>query len=223
MSEKLEHVSQSQEKPVFDFSQTRIMFTDADPSLRLNQLSLQLEGVKIELDDTTWVSRTIRGEEGQKVVIGAQKLPLEIQEKFAWGVDTKENEIVMKAAHELSHVFQKTKRLEEQLMVFLSGSNTIKEEAIPYIELYATLAETGSITGLADMSIYHDQTQAERERVTTGIALDVRILEDITELIAAYSIGDEYFNFRLEKINTTDDSKKVIARCVVTIFHNYIK
>ena len=211
------------ERRGFNFGQVRMMFAHADPELRLNQLSSQVVGdIKVDLDKTTWVSKTSRRDGEQKVTIGGQKLPDEIAKIFAWGVDTKEDEIVLKTAHEISHVFQNKKGLEQQLLLFLSGSNEINENAQEYIELYSALSGLGPVTGLPTMEIYHQQTESEKARVTQGLALDTRILEDITELIAAYSLGDEYFNFRLAGSDVSDEDKSTVARCVVAVYHKHI-
>lgn len=201
----------------------RIQFANNDPALRLNQMAAILSDIKIEFNQDTWASSFSRdGASKSKLTIGGAALPPEIKSAFSWGVESKEDEILLKAAHELSHAFQRLSGLEESLVRFLSGSNDIDKAHEPYLQLYAFLAEHGKVSGLSDLGIYHEQTEAERERVKKGIALDMTLLEDVTELIAAYSISDDYFNYRLNNSHLSEEEKRDLAVFVIQTFHNNI-
>lgn len=225
--EKEQQVRQPPE--VEDFNQAklgsvRMQFANNDPGLRLNQLAASLVGTTVEFNPETWVSVTSRQNASTgKIIVGGAALPPEIKVAFGWGVESKEDEILLKAAHELSHEFQRSSGLENSLVSFLSGSNDINVTHQSYLELYAFLGQHGRVSGLSNLEIYHHQSEAERGRVTTGLAVDMNIIEDITELIAAYSLGDEYFNYRLNKSHLAGDRKLRLAELVVQTFHNCIK
>jgi hypothetical protein len=120
-------------------------------------------------------------------------------------------QLLIKISHELAHTFQEEKGFENALVNFLNGTNDINEH-LPYIELYALLSGIGPINGLATEAVYATQS------ANTGL-LKVEILEDITELIAAYIVSDEYFSYRLENSvsSLTGEQKEEIVIKVIEI------
>lgn len=201
----------------------RMQFANNDQALRLNQMASTLSGISVEYNPEVWVSSFSRTEGGNgKIVIGGAALPAEIKRAFNWGVESKEDEVLLKAAHELSHAFQRLNGMEKSLTAFLAGSNDIDPTHVPYLELYEFLGANGKISGLSNLELYHQQSAAEKARITAGVSLDIDLLEDATELLAAYSIGDEYFNYRLDKSHLTEDKKAQLADLVVKVFHNHL-
>lgn len=209
--------------PSFDFGQIRMMFAHNDSNLRLNKIAEHLDGISVNLNDKTWVSSFKRSQDGLVITVGTEHLPEDVNALFEWGAKNKEEMLILKIAHELSHGLQKLKGLEEELIKFGNGSNNTSEKALEYLQLYEMLGSVPRLTGLSKMGIYHDQTITERERVGgTSFAVDMQILEDVTELIAAYSLGDSYFNFRLDRSNLSQYEKEEIARYVIAIFQKNI-
>lgn len=214
-------VENQQEALRFSFAEITEAFGNKDMSLRLNKITETLLPVEIVMDKNTRVSGRRRG---GSITIGIAKNPKDIETAFRWGTFIKEEERVVKISHEISHRLQEVKGLEESLVNFLSGRNDIPESSHTYIELYTLLSGLGLVTGLAHLNTYHEQNELERQRVTVGASLDIRTLEDITEFLAAYSLGDEYFNFRLgsTKRVLNQEEQENISRLVVAVFHQYI-
>jgi hypothetical protein len=78
------------------------------------------------------------------------------------------------------------------------------------------------VTGLSSLSLYHNQTTKHEQNVvewghSSDSALDQQILEDITELMGAYALGEEYFNFRLNNMNIDEGQKSTVRDLVASI------
>lgn len=144
--------------------------------------------VSVESDASTWVSSTRREGEKIRLRIGEQKIPGPIAKQFRWGARTVEEQYAVKVAHEYAHVLQE--KFDSHLLRWLDGADDIPEDAIPYIQLYATLSSIGGLHGLSQMDVYHQQSR------TTG-NLSVPVYEDMAETIASYLLGNEYFLYRL--------------------------
>ena len=188
-------------------------FLDGDPSLRLNRLAGMLNNAQIVQNESTWISSTKRKEDGSNTVsIGTQALPEDVSDRWGYGTRDPKEQSVIKLAHELAHVYQRESGLEGALVSFLNGNTDIANEHIPFIELYAMLTGLGPINGLTTEAIYAEQSKG------TGL-LKMEILEDITELMGAYMISDEYFSYRLENSisNLTHEEKEQIATKILQI------
>ncbi len=188
-------------------------FLEGDPSFRLNRLAGMLNKTEIVQNESTWVSSTKREEDGSNTIsVGTQALPEGVSDRWGYGTSEPSEQLVIKLAHELAHGYQRESGLEEALVSFLNGSTDIANEHIPFIELYAMLTGLGRINGLTTEEIYAEQSKG------TGL-LKMEILEDITELMAAYMISDEYFTFRLENSvsNLTHEEKEQIATKILQI------
>jgi hypothetical protein len=172
-------------------------FGTGNPSMRLNKLIALLGISEIEnVDEATWESKTNGpkrvGETGEaKVTIGGRSIPESVAERWGWSGDSNE-QMVLKIAHEFAHKFQHDKGYEQALVRALSNGaiDDSDQDFIPYISLYLALEGSGPVTGLGGDSFYREQSR------DTG-NLKVEVLEDMTELIAAYLISDEYLFHKL--------------------------
>jgi hypothetical protein len=164
-------------------------FLNNDPNLRLIKLASKLSGAKLSVDEGTWVSKNSRTT--NEITIGTQELPEAVKDRWQWGTKDVDEEMIVKTGHELAHQWLHERGFEGALTRWLDGDSNIRAEHAPLIRLYALLTQTGRTTGLSTEQIYSEQSR------NTG-KLDVAVLEDATQLIAAYLIGDEYFNFMLD-------------------------
>ena len=173
--------------------------------------TLTREHVTVESDPSTWISST-RTENGiVRVRIGEQLLPENIARQFRWGAETVEHQYVVKVAHEYAHVVQEL--FDEHLLQWLDGANDIPQDAVPYVQLYASLAGIGGLHGLSQMDVYHDQNRS------TG-NLDVRVYEDMAETIGSYLLGNEYFLYRIQNSHghlSQEQAKELIEHVVAVI------
>ncbi len=185
---------------------------ESQNSLRVGKVLSMINGVLVA-NETSTESSAKRLENGSsQISLGAMPFRRENVDNFGWGVDSAKEQLLIKLAHESAHVFQNQAGYEQALVNFLNGTNDIDEKFHPYIELYAFLNTKGVCNGLADMDVYHRQSR------DTGL-LSMNTLEDITEFIGAYLIGDDYFNFRLDgsKIILSDKDKEKIAMLIKKI------
>lgn len=188
-------------------------FLSNDPSLRLNRVAQILNSTQVAHTESTWTSSTRREQDGVNIVsIGIQTLPEEVTARWGVGTSNQNEQVLIKLSHELAHAFQVEKGFEGALVRFLDGDNNIPDNFVPYIELYAILSDLGPINGLTTESVYAQQSRG------TG-NLKMEILEDITELIAAYIISDGYFAQRLESsvTNLSQEQKEQIATKVIGV------
>lgn len=189
------------------------LFAENNPALRLNRLAESLHRTEVSFNDSSSVSVTHRRHDGSSTVtIGTQPYSDELVRRWNMGTATPEEQKFVKVAHELGHAFQFEKGYEKSLVDFLNGDNNISDDMIPYIELYGILSQLGPVNALSVEPIYKAQSK------NTG-SLKMEILEDITELISAYIISDEYFLDRLEKslTNLSDEKKDLISQKVIQI------
>lgn len=223
--------------PRFNFNKVFESFQNPSDGIIFHKLLSLFPNVPIKNDDNVWhgVTKTLIDPQTLKetvteVVIGTQKLPREIEKAFGWGVEDKDHEYVVKAAHEISHVYQKLVGFEVDLIRSKKDGANFKptrelgEASYAYIYLYDMLSEvkktTGkAVSGLASLSLYHEQTERKVKNVvewghTPESALDQATLEDITELMGAYSLGEDYFDFRLNNMNI-DESKKSTVKDMI--------
>ena len=187
-------------------------FIEGDPGLRLNRVASLLNSSTISHDPNTWVSSTRRSDGENSISIGTAALPLEVAERWGIGTSDQNEQMMVKLSHELAHAFQEEKGFEGALVSFLNGNNDINERHLPYIELYSLLSGIGPINGLTTEAVYAAQS------TNTGL-LKVEILEDITELIAAYIVSDEYFSYRLDNSVSSieQEQKEQIAIKVIEV------
>lgn len=187
MNERLTGKSESKSETFKGFSEILQQFVSGQ--LPLNQIQAAVgDRVSVQSDATTWISATRREADKIHIRIGEQKIPEAIARQFRWGADTVEQQYVVKVAHEYAHVLQDM--FDSHLVRWLDGASDIPEEAIPYIQLYATLSSIGGLHGLSQMGVYHEQSK------TTG-NLSVPVYEDIAETIGSYLLGNEYFLHRI--------------------------
>ena len=173
-------------------------FGTRNSGMRLNKLMTKLGISEIkDIDGSTWESKTngpqrAGGEGEAEVTIGGKPLPTDVAERWDWS--TEENEqLILKIAHEIAHKFQHDRGYEAALVRSLSNeaiADTDKDFT-PYIMLYLTLENSGSITGLGADPFYKAQSES------TG-KLKVEVLEDMNELIAAYLIGNGYLLYKVQ-------------------------
>lgn len=188
-------------------------FLENDPTLRLNRVALMLNSTQVSLNESSWVSSNRREEGGENVIsIGTKELPEEVATRWGVGTGDKTEQLLVKLSHELAHSFQLERGFEGTLVRFLNGDNNISKDHLPYVELYAILSGIGPINGLTTEPIYAEQS------VQTG-NLKMETLEDITELISAYMISDEYFTSRLENSisSLSGEQKEQIAIKVIEV------
>jgi hypothetical protein len=181
-------------------------------SLRVGRIISRVNGALI-INEAIPESSAKRLEDGtSQISLGAMPFRRENVDSFGWGVDSAKEQLLVKLAHESAHVFQNQAGYEQALVNFLNGSNDIDEKFHPYIELYSFLNTKGVCNGLADMNVYHRQSR------DTGL-LSMNTLEDVTEFIGAYLVGDDYFRFRLDgsKVSLSEEDKKKIAMLVIQI------
>ncbi|HEY4483763.1 MAG TPA: hypothetical protein VI752_01120 [Candidatus Paceibacterota bacterium] len=182
-------------------------FIENDPTLRLNRIAQVLQSTDVSYDENSWMSVTRREHDGtNKVTIGMQPLPQSSLDRWAIGTSDPSEQTMIKLSHELAHAFQREKGYESALVKFLNGYNDIPDHTVPYIELYAMLSGIGPINGLVKEPIYEEQSRNSGN-------LKMETLEDITELMSAYIISDEYFLYRLNNsvTNLDQDKKEMIA------------
>jgi Zn-dependent M16 (insulinase) family peptidase len=177
---------------------------------------LTREQVRVESDPTTWVSST-RSENGiTRVRIGEQLLPENIARQFRWGAETVEHQYVVKVAHEYAHVVQEM--FDQHLLRWLDGADNVPEDAIPYVQLYAALANVGGLHGLSQMDVYHEQSRS------TG-NLNVSVYEDMAETIGSYLLSSEYFLYRIQNARgqITQEQAEELVDHVVAVVANWKK
>jgi hypothetical protein len=187
-------------------------FVDNDPTFRLNRLAQSLNFTEYSLDDSTPNSVVRRRDGKNKITIGTQAHTSSIVERYGMGTTDKNEQILIKLSHELAHAYQNEKGYEKALLDYLNRTGDIPEFAVPYIELYMLLGGIGPVNGLAQESIY-----AAQSRVSGDLKMEA--LEDMTELISAYLISDEYFLYRLDRsvTNLTNEVREFIAQKVIEI------
>jgi len=187
-------------------------FVQKDQTMRLYR-ALSVLNADIDFDESTSVS-VCRRRPGQKdkITIGTKLVPKEVSVKWNMGTHDEMEQVIIKLSHELAHVFQKQMGYEQALVDFLNGSNDIPEYTKKYIQLYGTILETGAINPLTLEQIYREQNKG------AGL-MRHEILEDITELISAYFVSDEYFLYRLDKSvsGLTHEQKSEVAKIIVEL------
>ena len=215
-------------RPVFDFSDIQRRYVQADPSMRLLQTLVTLTDTTFTNDDTTWVSSTKPSD--QKIIIGTKKLPENIARIYNWGVNTQEAENIIKVAHESSHALQAKKHLTDDWVRHKNGEKVLGGEvSYAFIYLYDMLSvnkktKGAYATGLPSLPFYHNETEKIQANLENNgqdpeTAIEVPVLEDITELIAAYLISDEYFAFRLEASGLDEAYKETATKLIIQIVH----
>jgi len=172
--------------------------------------------VTLESDPSTWVSSASSTEKGTHISIGEQKVPEAIARQFRWGAETAEQEYVVKVAHEYAHIVQAA--FDQYLLRWLDGANDIPMDAVAYVQLYVVLAAVGSLHGLSQMNVYHEQGR------TTG-NLNVSVYEDMAETIGSYLLGNEYFLYRIQNAQRqiTQEQAREIVDNVVAVFSTWEK
>ena len=213
MSERSEPVPVEE----FDFHEILQQINSANPNSRLNQaLAKWGGGVRYHTGDGTWESRTRKSDARDRVVevhIGAEPMPSDTARLYNWGTNTIDSEIIVRQAHEIAHVLQVHKGLERALEDHLNGVGNTTSEQTAYVSLYDALNAYGqSVTGLSTEKIYTKQSIEAN--------MSVVALEDMTELLGAYLLGDEYFYWRLNRIrgDFSDMEKLGILSLVSSIY-----
>jgi len=187
-------------------------FIENDPTLRLNRLAQSLNFTKYSLDDNT-PNSVVRRREGKNIItIGTQTHSSGVVERYGMGTTDKNEQILIKLSHELAHAYQNEKGYEKALLDYLNRIGDVPTFAIPYIELYLLLNGVGPVNDLSQEAIYAAQSKLSGD-------LKMEALEDMTELISAYIISDEYFLYRLNGsvTNLTNEVRKFIAQKVIEV------
>lgn len=199
----------------FDFTKALLQFAQKDASLRFNRVNsdavLGETPVALHLHEKTWESGTKKNKNRVAVEmhIGLDRLPTEENGKFVWGTSSANDELLVKSAHELAHVYQNRRGLERALEDHLNCiPREMTSEQKAYVELYSILNALGSATGLSTLDIYAQQSMEAN--------MNVSALEDMTELLGAYLISGEYFSWRLDHLRTQlSDMEKLGAASLI--------
>jgi|CXWL01.1.fsa_nt_gi hypothetical protein len=185
--------------------------------LDINKIQeLTRDRVQVESNPNTWISSTHSEGSMTHVSIGEKMLPEDIARQFRWGAETVEHQYVVKVAHEYAHVVQEM--FDQHLLRWLDGADNTPEDAIPYIQLYASLAGIGGLHGLSQMDVYHEQNRS------TG-NLNVNVYEDMAETIGSYLLSSEYFLYRIQNARgqITQEQAKELVDHVVAVVANWKK
>lgn len=166
-------------------------FAENDPTFRLNRLAASLNFTEYFVDNNTPISLLSSRGGTNKITIGTQPYPASVVERYGMGTTNKDEQILIKLSHELAHAYQREKGYEQALLDYLNRANDIPSFTVPYVELYLLLNGVGPVNGLSREAIYAAQSRVSGQ-------LKMETLEDMTELISAYIISDEYFMYRLE-------------------------
>lgn len=235
------YLVRQEQVPTFNFDAIYGKFKNPQGGLLFTKMLSLFPHVPIRNDDNTWhgvtrltVNTKTREEIVTEVVIGTQKVPEEIARVFGWGVESADHEHAVKASHEIAHVYQKAIGFEHELIRYKTDGASFKPRnknlsnaVYSYIYLYDMLSAIKSgtgkpVTGLASLSLYHSQTaKNEQNAVEWGhskeSALDQQVMEDIAELMGAYALGEDYFNFRLNTMNIAEGQKSTVRDMLKSI------
>ncbi len=211
------YLVRQEQVPKFNFDAIYEKFKNPQGGLIFTKILSLFPHIPIRNDENNWhgTTRTLLTKETLEerpveMIIGTQKLPKEIAKIFGWGVESADHEFAIKAAHELAHVYQMGASFQYELVRFKTDRAEFKPKhkqfsnaTYCYIYLYEMFqtikSGTGKpITGLASLPVYHEQTEKHKQNVvewghSTESALDQQIMEDITELMGAYSLGGGLF------------------------------
>lgn len=188
--------------PVFNRFYLEEMYQDYENKKLLINHAQEILGdsVEVNLDENDWVSVANTSE--RTITIGLQQIPQEVVTRWGWGVFSEGDQRFIKASHEHAHFIQHF--FDRDLVKFLDNKfQDVREFSAVYLKLYAHLGKIGRISGLPDEQVYKDQTKKLKDR---GSILDMSTYEDFAEMIGAWMLGANYFNFRL------DNSKTLISR-----------
>lgn len=166
--------------------------------LPINLAQEVLKDLAVVTNSNSWVSSARRGDRSV-LKIGTESVPAETVKRWGWGAYEAENQIYIKASHEYAHYIQDF--FDKDLANFLDNEmDQVREkQSRQYLELYTFLVATGRISGLPEEEIYQRQTEDLKNR---GSLLDMRTYEDMAEVIGAWMLGEEYYNFRLDNSKT---------------------
>ncbi|MBY0310107.1 hypothetical protein K2Q16_03110 [Patescibacteria group bacterium] len=199
-------------------------FGTNNPSFRLNKVAAAILGdgdrIKLKPDDTTWVgkySRTPTTQHERTITYGTGGVPETVAQRWGIAEASPKEQLVFKFAHELAHAFLEQSGYERTLLQWLDG-HLVPQNQIPIIHLYLALEKVGRVSGLSTMDVYRRQS----EQVESG-RLNVAILEDITELVAAYFLGDEYYMQKIDQsvTNLTQVAKDVITANIILLCKDF--
>lgn len=235
------YLVEREQSPKFNFDAIYEKFKNPQGGLIFTKILSLFPHVPIRNDDNNWhgvtrstVNTETREETVTEVVIGTQKVPQEIAKIFGWGVESTDHEFAVKASHEIAHVYQMSVGFQHDLIrsktegaTFKPAHKELSNAVHSYIYLYDMLdtikSSTGKpVTGLASLSLYHAQTAKNEQNVvewghSKESALDQQIMEDITELMGAYALGEDYFNFRLNNMNIAEGQKSTVKNLIQSI------
>ena len=214
MSERPESAPAEQ----FDFTKVMQQINSANPNMRFNRALVMWGGeIPFIIDEHEWISCTNKNNNKDKVTdihIGAQPAPPETAKLYGWGVNNIDSEMAVRTSHEMAHAVQVARGFEQALVDILNGiTRYVTNQQSAYISLYKIFTAYGkSVTGLSTEEIYKEQSIEAN--------MEVPVIEDITELLGAYLLGDEYFYWRLNRIrgDFSDMEKLGILSLVSTIY-----
>lgn len=235
------YLVRQEQVPKFNFDEIYEKFKNPEGGLIFTKILSLFPHVPIKNDDNNWhgTTRTLLTKETleevpTEVVIGTQKVPKEIAKIFGWGVESADHEFAVKASHEIAHVYQMSVGFQHDLIrsktegaTFKPSHKELSNATYSYIYLYEMLGTIKSgtgkpVTGLASLPLYHAQTTEKEQNVvewghSKETALDQQIMEDITELMGAYALGEDYFNFRLNNMNIAEGQKSTVRDAIKSI------
>jgi hypothetical protein len=146
---------------------------------------------------------------------------------FGWGTETKEQDYVVKFAHEYAHAVQG--EFEASLMRFLTktgplAEGDIPEDHVPFLQLYSELQDIGGLFGLSSHPFYHQQNESMKAE-HGYLPVDIKVIEDMAELIGSYLLGTEYFLHRIgnTRARISQEQAERLAGYVVTVVDTWIK
>lgn len=187
-------------------------FEARDPEFRLFKVLDLLKNTVIEFDETKSMSIFRRSVTPHKIIIGTLPYDQSIVEQWNMGTKTDTEQIMIKLSHELAHAYQDERGYEQALIDYCNGANEFDKDLFPFVELYLMLESIGVINPLVEDSIY--------EQPDFNTIFNMRVFEDVTELMSAYLISDEYFLYRLglSKSTLDDEQRTFICRKVIEVF-----
>ena len=235
------YLVRQEQVPKFNFDAIYEKFKNPQGGLIFTKMLSLFPHIPIRNDDNNWhgtthtlLTKETLEEAPTEVVIGTQKVPQEIAKIFGWGVESADHEFAVKASHEKAHEYQMSVGFQHDLIrsktegaTFKPKHQALSNATYSYIYLYDMLdsikSGTGKpVTGLASLSLYHGQTTEREQNVvewghSKESALDQQVMEDIAELMGAYALGEDYFNFRLSNMNIADGQKSTVRDAIKSI------
>lgn len=206
------------ETPVFNAAKFQDLLDKyAAKELPLNLAQELLKEIHFTVEPSSWIGIARRTD--RSISLGLDAIPLDTVRRWGWGVESAADQVHVKASHEYAHFIQDF--FDRDLTKFLDRKfEEVREQSHAYLQLYTVLSEIGRISGLPEEKIYERQNQEISAR---GGHLDMRIYEDMAEMIGAWMLGDDYYNFRLDHSVTplTHEQKEDLTKLIWKVFETW--